>query len=194
MIKKITICAAVILLFTTQAFSQTYEVPSKPLKRHEVSVGYGGLPVTDFVSILGTVFGSMFTGQVHELNHLTGAIYAGYTYRINKIVGLGGTFAYSGSSFSSESVGVYYNNFYSIMAQAKFNWVNTTWFTLYTRLNLGLTLLSQSRQASTDTNTVPAFMLQITPIGFEVGKSFAGYAEVGFGATGIIAAGVRYRF
>ncbi|WP_146059479.1 hypothetical protein [Parabacteroides chinchillae] len=51
----------------------------------------------------------------------------------------------------------------------------------------------QEHQATEKTKVTPFFMYRASPIGWELGRQFAGFVEAGFGHMGAVVAGLRYR-
>lgn len=170
-----------------------------PIPRHEVSVSYGTLPITNFVGIFSNLFVGVFTGKLSNISSI-GATSLNYLYRINKTIGVGATFSFSSLNADVRNTeDVISQSYYSIMPQIKFNWLNRDLVTLYSRLNVGVTYLALRRTyeapgSESQTGCVWAPMFQLSPIGIEVGRRIAGYAEAGWGATGLLIVGIRGKF
>lgn len=121
----------------------------------------------------------------------------GYMYRLTPSLTVGGMFVYSGNMSSTVGGGYIYDNFYSILPQVKFVWYRSGIVGLYSRLAAGVLIADRQYQvgpAVDDGDTAATFTFQVSPIGVELGRTIAGFAEAGFGATGVLTLGVRARF
>ncbi|HIW97894.1 MAG TPA: hypothetical protein H9866_05335 [Candidatus Tidjanibacter gallistercoris] len=209
MIRKllITVCAAVFAAGTVEAQERAfhsrdaqpdlYELYPR-YSFHEVSLSYGILSINDITSIMTDLFPSLAGTQIAE-RWGTGSINFGYTYRLTPALTVGGIFGYSGnmSDVVDEVQGFVYKNFYSILPQVKFEWYRSGIVTLYSRLAAGVLIANIQGQHGAEIDdelTAAAFTFQVSPIGIELGRSVAGFAEAGFGATGVFTLGVRARF
>ncbi len=200
------ICAAVLVAGTVGAqerprsagdagadYATYYPRPSF----HDVSLGYGVLPINDVPGIMDDLLPSLAgTGEI--VKRKTGSINMGYMYRLTPALTVGGMFVYSGAMSSAVSKGGYiYDNFYSILPQVKFVWYRSGIVGLYSRLAAGVLIADRQYQvgpAVEDGATAATFTFQVSPLGVELGRTIAGFAEVGFGATGVLTLGVRARF
>ena len=83
------------------------------------------------------------------------------------------------------------------MPTAKFNWLNRGIVTLYSKVATGIYIGSVSDCKVNDLDkdkTSVGFAFQASPIGIELGKQFAFFAEAGLGNTGTVMAGFRVKF
>lgn len=171
----------------------------------EFSLGYGLATSTQFVYDIGDMWGSIFTlGNVtYDREKSSGAIHLGYKYSIGNKFTLGAVFVYeqvnndvkSGNDLLGKNV----NRFYTLALESDFRYISKEKFQMYSGLGLGYTFGNQDFEASAATEQdadyqVHLINFQITGIGVRVGKSFGGFAELGFGYKGIINLGISYQF
>lgn len=207
MLKRIFALAAAALLTVGAAAQQSAPVAESyvtdapydyRLSFHQVSIGYGVLSINDITSIMSDLFPFLAGTQLAE-RWGTGSISLGYTYRLTPAVSVGGMFAYSGnmSDVVGQKGAYIYKNFYSILPQVKFEWYRNGMITLYSRLAAGVVIANIQDQSGTlveNAFTAAAFTFQVSPIGLEIGRSVSGFAELGFGAAGVLTVGVRKNF
>ncbi len=187
------ICAAVLVAGTVGAQERPRSAGDAGADyATDVSLGYGVLPINDVPGIMDDLLPSLAgTGEI--VKRKTGSINMGYMYRLTPALTVGGMFVYSGAMSSAVSKGGYiYDNFYSILPQVKFVWYRSGIVGLYSRLAAGV--LIADRQYQVGPATAATFTFQVSPLGVELGRTIAGFAEVGFGATGVLTLGVRARF
>ena len=193
---------------TIPLFSASFAESSYAHKRHEVSISYGILPITGWMDTFTDLFSDAITGaiegaQTRSRNSTSwGALNLMYNYRINSRVAFGAIYSYSGMKEDIYSdnlqIGKSQTSFHTIMPMFKFNWFNKPLVTMYTRIGIGLVLSFDKEEYFTgveDYHSKNAYLAwQVSPVGIEIGKSLAGFLELGFGTTGLFSAGLRYRF
>ncbi|WP_154668386.1 MULTISPECIES: hypothetical protein [Bacteroidales] len=193
---------------TIPLFSASFAESSYAHKRHEVSISYGILPITGWMDTFTDLFSDAITGaiegaQTRSRNSTSwGALNLMYNYRINSRVAFGAIYSYSGMKEDIYSdnlqIGKSRTSFHTIMPMFKFNWFNKPLVTMYTRIGIGLVLSFDKEEYFTgvgDYHSKNAYLAwQVSPVGIEIGKSLAGFLELGFGTTGLFSAGLRYRF
>ncbi|MDD4819478.1 MAG: hypothetical protein PHD21_01395 [Flavobacteriales bacterium] len=190
--KKNILVLALTIIATANITAQS----TTDFKRNEISVGYGFAPVQDMFGTLETIvsFG-LFT---RENSTSIGAISAGYSYHVSKVVSLGATYAFSSGESDLYTAGSFSGHvkqqFHAVMAMGKFNWLNRKSFTMYSKVGIGVLLSScDGDNKELDQNsTMVAF--QWSPLGMEFGNDIAGFVEMGMGNCGFLQAGVRFRF
>ncbi len=193
-IKLLTLTAALMVGAGVSAQEPFYGTFDEP--QHEVAISYGLYPVTDFMDMYPDLF-----GELVETGNRTGTVSLSYIYKLSEIVGVGGAFAFAGygGNYIEPAGNPTYKNFFSLLPQAKFNWYAWRSLTLYSRAAAGVTLVDLREGNDVPANpeydkTKAAFIWQLSPIGIEVGRTFAVYAEAGFGAIGTAMLGIRCRF
>lgn len=197
--RKVFFIAIICLLLGTNLNAQ----------KRELRVSYGAFTSNEFFQILGDevmstalTLGNYSTSNAKSI----GAFSVDYSYALSKRLRIGGTFVFDTNNKDvSYDKGVNLagkaNNYYlTVMPQATFAYVTKPCFELYSGLALGASMRRETfnpTSSSTykkDISTIflPAF--QVNAIGVRVGKKLAGFAEIGFGAKGLVNAGVSYRF
>lgn len=170
--------------------------------KHEISVSYGVAPLADWASFASTIItlGTVYYGNGKYM----GAINASYVYNINNIVALGATYSFSKSSedlyLLYKYVGRQHNQYHTIMPTVKVNWLHRGIVTLYSRAAVGITFGNcdadytneeNSKIKTTGDKTQVGF--QCSPVGIELGRKVAFFAETGLGNMGSIIAGLRLK-
>lgn len=171
-------------------------VAESPEYNNEFRLGYGRVSIPGFAMVMGSVLGSAFAVSItgDSNNSISansiGATSFGYYRHINRHIAVGSEITYELISMTSNSDGSkQYTNFINLMPGAKFEWFNHDHFGMYSKLNFG--------GGCNISDGDPSFNLafQASPICFEAGgKKLRGFAEIGFGFDGLLAAGVSYRF
>lgn len=172
--------------------------------RHELFVGYGAVPTTDFFGLYSNMLSRLVSfGPVSQENSRSfGAVNVGYLYYVKPWFGVGAIYSYANlkQDVVSEGmkIGVEKYGYHNIMPSAKFNWLRRPIVTLYSRVAAGVTITPQqytdAKTGLTSKTTDAMFAFQVSPVGVEVGRAFAGFAEVGIGNMGVVQVGLRYRF
>lgn len=152
--------------------------------KNEICIAYGGGSNTDIVSSIGK---GMFTGK--QLSYW-GPISMEYFYRPVENFGVGAVAAIAGCKWDDE--GDAKSRYYTIMPAIKYNWLNRTHFSMYSKAAVGITIFSESGTKNNKTTTV--FNWQASLVGAEFGGAFRGFVELGTGEQGIILGGLRYKF
>lgn len=212
MLKKILLLSCTALLATTTVFAQRdikeenwsgnpYEYGRNTeymLSFHDISLSYGFLTMNDITDVMKGLFEYSLADVPMEGSMRTGSMNLGYTYRLTPSLTVGGLFGYSGNARNIEGTASrVFTSYYSLMPQVRLEWYRKKAWTLYSRLALGVVIANVTQQTGTaiDTSlTAAAFTFQVSPIGVELGRTVAAFAEAGFGATGVLTIGVRARF
>lgn len=212
MLKKILLLSCTALLATTTVFAQRdikeenwsgnpYEYGRNTeymLSFHDISLSYGFLTMNDITDVMKGLFEYSLADVPMEGSMRTGSMNLGYTYRLTPSLTVGGLFGYSGNAGNIEGTASrVFTSYYSLMPQVLLEWYRKKAWTLYSRLALGVVIANVTQQTGTaiDTSlTAAAFTFQVSPIGVELGRTVAAFAEAGFGATGVLTIGVRARF
>jgi len=172
--------------------------------RSEFTLRYGIVTNAEIIEATSDILTTIFTfGSFETRNNIsTGAFSFEYQYRPKKWVSVGGSVSYERTAcdlFSQTQdidVGDIINNYYTVMATARFNYLSKKIITLYSRVGIGYTLwleyINGDNQYQDQSNGFVAF--QLTPIGIRIGTKVGGFFEAGFGSEGIVAAGVSFRF
>lgn len=170
-------------LFPLSAVAQTEKEKSIC---HEIAIGTGD------ISVWAIIFSnSMRTwGGDHVAKHpFPRPIAVHYAYCYNEKLGIGATVSYEHVDKKEF--------YYSLMPQVKWNWYNHKYFSLYSRVGLGVTYVYYMNRDMYDADSqhrfFPAFHL--SPIGIEAGwEHFRAFFDAGAGAQCFIQIGVKCRF
>ncbi len=168
--------------------------------RHQVGVSWGIAPLGP----LEYNFPGAVGDKVREDDSNTGAISAYYLYRASKVIAVGASYIYTGVKGHSNTLLQQTGNFHyksrshTILPQMQVNWLNRKRVTLYSRVGVGVRFEADAKTSNDSgaqtRSTTGYFAFQLSPIGIEVGRKFAGFAEIGLGTLGVGIVGVRYRF
>lgn len=196
-----------VLLLMVMLFSLSFEGKADDWTdlQHEVSLGYGGLPVVDLLSYYEDYFNPpASSASLYNDKGKFGAFNVSYLFYPDENWGIGLTYSYTNSDKrivdKGKIAGDFYNSFHSICPSFKYNWYSYNFLTLYSRLNVGVAIATSKvtsaipkNQSERETATKAFFMYQVSPVGIEVGRRVAAFVEVGFGHMGTAMAGLRYR-
>lgn len=190
-------------------------VRKKPdfIPEHDVRIGMGAYPLT--FGLIGWGL-SKYTSLEPEYRTLSdrynynligrgpkytfGALSAVYTYRPLRWFEFGLTVSYAGEyntrryNDSKVVVSKDWIHDISVIPTFRFLYYSTDMVRLYSKIGIGLGFnIEYSDGRYLDTIVAPAW--ELTLFGISVGRRIFGYAEVlSFGATGMVSAGIGYRF
>lgn len=169
------------------------------MKKHEISASYGISPTSDYISLYDGLSIESIPGNPVRKGSVDkyGAVGLNYTYRINKLFGVGVALGYSAHKYnlinnSNIKIGKEEDNYYSVMPRLKINWLNGNNVTFYSLLAAGVTFTHYTAPDVKLSKTL--FAWQASPLGLEIGNTIAGFAEVGIGQFGVALIGARIRF
>ena len=199
--KKIVLIICLIAFFSGTAFAQLDTVRSN---KNEFSIGYGVKPSSSFRFNPGNYY--------YPLEEHVGAIYATYTLRLTKVIGIGATYCFDPRVYTyyekpNSQEGLIYRlgeSSHTLMFHLKINWLNTKYVNLYSKVGQGIMAwgynLKEYQPDMFEIN-MPSnkfidridYAYQFVPIGVEIGtKRCAGFIQCGIGMEGIISIGFRY--
>lgn len=208
--KKLFIVA--LLATTALLTAPTAKAQVVPIPHNEISASYG-VPGLHAISTMlnhwpHLVFNIMneldpsFNTDITITGRKGGSINLGYSYQLNKTVGLGITGGYLLGNLevkATDDTGqmnfAEVDHFFTIMSTGKFMWFRKPVFGMYSRVGLGVVIFSgelMEKQMPSRTFVLPTG--QLSAVGMEVGKGFCGFLELGAGCEGIVQAGIRARF
>ena len=199
--KKSVFIICLVALLSGRAFAQLDTVRSN---KNEFSIGYGVKPSSSFRYNLGHHYDPM---EEH-----VGAIFATYTRRLTKVIGIGATYCFDPRVFNyyekpNSKEGLICSlgeSSHTLMFHLKINWLNTKYVNLYSKVGQGIMAWGYNfKEYQTDVYQInmPSnkfidrinYAYQFVPIGVEVGtKRCAGFIQCGIGMEGIISIGFRY--
>ena len=199
--KKSVFIICLLALLSGGAFAQIDTIRSN---KNEFSIGYGVMPSSSFRYKPGQHY--------YPLGENVGAIYATYTRRLTKVIGIGATYCFDPRVYTyyekpSTKEGLICRlgeSSHTLMFHLKINWLNTKYVNLYSKVGQGIMAwgynLKEYRPDLYHIN-MPSnkfidridYAYQFVPIGVEVGtKQYAGFIQCGIGMEGIISIGFRY--
>ncbi len=196
--------------------------------RHEVSFALGGASNTtilgdllDFtqVALSATVtsmasLGTYTAYYTYGDEHYVPTHSFEYYYHVNKVVALGGVFAFNGvkrdmymewtennnGTHHRDKVGKAVRRNFTLLPSVKFDWLRREHFDMYSKVGIGATWMHQTQKDDADGGTDYSeddviFNFQLTGIGMEAGsEKWRGFLELGMGEQGIALMGVKYKF
>lgn len=137
----------------------------------DISVGYGCISIID--------------------KDLANLINIGYAIYLSPNFSLGGTFSWSALKSTLNA-----DDSFSVLLNAKYNWFNKRYVSLYSRIGAGLNVYNSfsSYNNSLSISRHYNYALQLTLIGVEAGKGcLRFYSELGAGNTGCFEFGIRLK-
>ena len=134
-----------------------------------------------------------------------GAYSFSYVFRVCKFLWLGGEVSYSHfcskvyDKLTDVQIGKDRVQMVSLMSKIRFSFMNSKYVTLYAGFSLGAGIEIDTYKRNRATEFLPAetqwhLTGQLTPFGVKAGKSFFGFAEIGFGYKGFGVIGFGYHF
>lgn len=175
MIKKLLFAAAlgIASVFTASA------------QKAEVTLSYGGYTQMDATN--------MHDGW-HHVNTAWGALNLGVNFRVLPKFWLGPSYTFSSTTTKG---GPAHSNiaYHALMINGRYHYYSNRIVSLYGKVGLGVEFsYMQPRGGDNYTKAYCAF--QIVPIGAQVdlNRSWAMFAEAGFGAQGLFQFGFKYKF
>lgn len=204
--KKNQILALLLLLFSVSNIMArgNYEYETK----HDIGISYGALSTSQFSDIFEnlTLVTATFGGVRLENEKSFGPLAVEYFYHFKPWFSVGAIGVYTQSVNDmyvgdNQFIGEYKNCYYTIMPGAKFDWLRTQYFGMYSKVALGVTFRSNSTKDSDvevdekdEVNSVQ-FNLQASLVGLEAGTPrIRAFTEFGFGEQGLFNFGVRAKF
>ena len=196
------IILGLLVAFAVPAFAQRDTIRSN---KNEFSFGYGVKPSSSFRFSPGQHY--------YPLEEHIGAIYATYTRRLTKVIGIGVTACfdpirldyYDKVAGERALICKVCEDSFSFLPHLKINWLNTKYVNLYSKVApIGIRFSTyQQKEYYPDLYEIQSpfdsfddrigYAYQFTPIGVEVGtKRCAGFIQCGIGMEGIISIGFRY--
>ena len=116
-----------------------------------------------------------------------------YSFRVIGSLRIGAQVVYSSNTQEIKGSGSEIKNrYWTVLPNAKWNWLNLKIVSFYTRVGAGASFAKAKVGGQSDKSTLFAF--QVSPVGVEVGGRIAAYAEAGIGTSGSLLVGARYRF
>ena len=175
MLKKLLAAALVSIAAIVPAFAQ----------KAEVTLSYGAYTQMDAMDMKDGWKG---------VNTAWGALNVGANFKVAPNIWIGPSYTFSSTTTKggSESSHIAYH---AVMFNGRYHYYSNSIVSLYAKVGLGVEFsYMQPRGLDNYTKTYCAF--QIVPVGAQVDltRSWAMYAEAGFGAQGLFQFGFKYKF
>lgn len=154
-------------------------------QKAEVQVGYGGFTQMDCTD--------MHDDWSH-VNTAWGAVTAGVNFKVAPKVWIGPSYTFSSTS-TKGGKNASHIAYHVIMLNGRYEYYRNSFMTMYGHVGLGADI-SYMQPKHDDNYTKGYFAFQVSPIGanFNLSKSVDFFAELGFGAQGLLQAGFRFGF
>ena len=174
MLKKLALCIVALLCLAGTANAQ----------RTEITASYGAYTQMDATD--------MHDGW-HHVNTAWGALNLGVNFRVHPKIWIGPSYTFS-STTTKGGPNSSHIAYHAIMFNGRYHYYRNNIVTLYGKAGLGVNFsYMQPRKHDNYTKTYCAF--QLVPIGaqFDIDRSWAMFAEAGFGAQGIFQFGFKLK-
>jgi len=196
----------ILILIMAIMLSKSYGQVVSPTHHNEIAGSYGILTSNQIINVFKDVFSVIFSfGNFDKQNiEYSGGWFLTYKYLpknnflINASVGLD---MCKGDLIGDDQVkyGEFKTTYTSAIVGFDYRYLNQELIQLYSGLDLGVTLCrssgTQSDSGITDSMWDGSYLnFQINLLGVRVGRSLAGFAELGYGYKGMINGGVSLQF
>lgn len=150
----------------------------------ELSISYGGYTQMDA--------SDMHDGW-HGVNNAWGAVNLGLNFRINNKIWIGPSYTFSSTTTKGgpEHSNIYYH---AIMLNGRYHYWRNSIVTLYAKAGIGVDISHMApRHGDSYNKTYCAF--QVVPVGaqFDISRSVGMFAELGYGAQGLLQVGFKFK-
>ncbi|MFI3295886.1 MAG: hypothetical protein R3Y19_07690 [Rikenellaceae bacterium] len=180
-----------------------YVYENTQLGKSSVSLFYGYSPANKYNWWASNTFKSQYSAQQaysSETATNTGVFGLTYSNQITPWLELCFPFTYSYSTgnfvdfdlnnWSSE----YYETILTFTPNVKISWLFNDLVHLYSRVGIGFAIANRYEDFNAGMNGKFGFTWQFSPVGIEVGRRVAFFAEAGIGHLGMVSAGLKIRF
>lgn len=179
-----------------------YIRPNPHFGRSSATLSYGFMPMSAMNWWASPMFDSKFQlGKEYASETKTniGVISLAYNNQITPWLELQIPISYSYSTGNFTNTprdfnSYYYESWVSMVPNVKISWAFNDLIHLYSRVGLGVGIGNRYENFNAGMNSKAAFMWQLSPIGFEIGRRARFFIEAGFGQMGIVNAGVKIVF
>ena len=211
--RKLILSAAALLLLVPSAFSQDNKgkkVDYTGTQEVDISVGLPYGTLFRSASLMGDAFAGfnfispsdIVTGDNRTVLPTFRAEY-GYNVLSWLSLGAGANYSYGSYSMLYKEDNSYawdeWTHLATVTFNVKFYWLNRKWVRMYSGVGVGLGIISTNagaenaeEAATRSTNLLPTIDLRL--IGLTVGQKLYGRFEVGTLSSGLVTAGIGYRF
>jgi len=188
------------LLAGLSLLSQNVE---KSYQHHDILIGYGAFPIDQFLSVESNMLNSSLPDKRYVRDHYSGSGVITLTYRRISRSGFfmwGVTAGYNQSSASvyhvGQLVGELDRNFITVAVELEYRYVNSGIVQVYSGAGLGYQFGNEKLKPTVESGlsevsgSINRLAYQANVIGVRIGKTFGGFAELGFGYKGIVNVGL----
>lgn len=130
----------------------------------------------------------------HHVNNAWGALNLGVNFRVTPKIWVGPSYTFSSTTTKG---GPHHSNiaYHAVMLNGRYHYYRNSIVTLYAKLGLGVEF-SYMQPHDGDNYTKSYCAFQIVPVGAQVdlNRSWAMFAEAGFGAQGLFQFGFKLKF
>lgn len=178
--------------------------------RRAITVGYGFMPASSINSFANSTLIYTHPGSgkrtAGDITSSMGTISIGFSYEFTPWLELNIPLVYSKNwgtqphHFKNATTkewmsdeGYLRDNWFSLIPNVRINWMRNDWLSLYSRVGVGIALANRNRGIDNDLYSAPAFVWQFSPVGAEFGRKVCFFIEGGFGYTGVVTGGVKFK-
>ena len=169
--------------------------------KNQISVSVGIFPTEDIAYDMTTRFFRIFVPS-HRSTTISGeCIFLTYKYFVSERFAVGGAVGYNNDAMRGRyqlwEAPKYNSKTFTMAGEVDFYYLKKRNLSLYALGGIGFFFVKSKYY---DNSSVIAtgknldITMQLTPIGLRFGKSFGGFAEVGYGYKGIVNMGVNVKF
>jgi hypothetical protein len=173
-------------------------------QKNEIYAGYGAVPLIQAEEMSWYfMFSPVFTYEMKNIG-LTGVFFAGYNYKLSKLISVGVVGGYVGSTMEFTSIinpmkklTMTFNH-YLVLGRMDIHYTGDNIVDLYSGISIGYWNETQSGKTDLNNPEISESSVHLGPhinlLGIKVGKEFGGFAELGLGVSGTINLGLFGRF
>lgn len=127
-----------------------------------------------------------------KANTAWGAVNAGVNFRVGNNFWLGPSYTFSSASFKHADGNAYYH---VIMLNGRYNYYRRGDLTMYAKAGIGVDITHRSFNDGDYTDNKAYCAFQLTPIGaaYSLSRQVDMFAELGFGAQGLLQVGFKFK-
>lgn len=198
-----------LLLLLLCLFTATSVTGQSDPYKGRLSIGAGVVTAPDILEVTGSFSTIIISGGTVYTDNITstGAAFVNYDRLLTPAIMVGTGFTYSRlkrdlmvkSDDKPLKAGTGSSDYYSFMARFHHCWLNGEFVRIYYGAGFGFSIVhdqadieARYKPENTSQNSFHV-AFQITPLGFEVGKTFSVFAEMGLGFNGLFSAGLAYK-
>lgn len=200
--KNLTQALLMMCLSSFQLFAQQEDKTDPQQTKHELRMGYGVLSDMQLIAAFSDTYTTVVSGitgePIDSKYPAAGPFIGSFTFFVSKHIALGPEINLMqlniNNTYSSGEVTRDCFFITNLSARVDFYYAQNEKIELYSGASLGGTyIFEQSLDPDEEDNSAPFVSYHLNFFGIRYGKSWAGYAEVGFGRNGLINFGISRR-